>query len=173
MVNAETPKALLRVDSYSGVRVDLVARFLADFNNAYSSLAAFESAIHRFGRVRETLSDRPFLFDWHSRWEVAWQAAERERAGGIVGQEGPVILTRVQSRSPGFWEFLGALNLFEVMRHYLQDRHERRKDRSYREADEARKNELENTLLELDVLERQIAVARQLGVTDEELLPLR
>ena len=34
------------------------------------------------------------------------------------------------NESPGFWEFLGSLNPLEVIRRYLNDRHERAKDRT-------------------------------------------
>jgi hypothetical protein len=83
-----------------------------------------------------------------------------------------LVLRRARFESPGFWEFLGTLNPLEVLRQYLNDRHERRKDGSYREAAEARRLELENRLLENRVIRERMEMARQLGASDADLAPL-
>jgi hypothetical protein len=83
-----------------------------------------------------------------------------------------LILRGVRLESPGFWDFVGKLNPLEVIRQYLNDRHERRKDRSYREAAEARKLDLENQLLENKVIRERIQIAQELGATEEDLAPL-
>jgi hypothetical protein len=75
-------------------------------------------------------------------------------------------------KSPGYWDFLGKLNPLEVTRQYLQDRHERRKDREYREAAEKRRLDLDNTLLENKVIKERIEIAKNLGATEEDLAPL-
>ena len=75
-------------------------------------------------------------------------------------------------QSPGFWEFLGRLSPLEVVRQYLADRHERRKDREYREAEEKRRLRLENELLENRVMRERIGIARDLGATKKDLAPL-
>ena len=59
-----------------------------------------------------------------------------------------LVLDGVSLSSPGAWDFLGKLNPLDVIRQYLTDRHERRKDKEYREAHENRKLYLENKLLE-------------------------
>jgi hypothetical protein len=74
--------------------------------------------------------------------------------------------------SPGFWEFLGKLNPLEVIRQYLTDRHEQRKDREYREAAEKNKLNLENQLLENRVIRERIQMAKEMGATEEDLTPL-
>ena len=58
---------------------------------------------------------------------------------------------------------MGKLNPLEVLRQYLNDRHERRKDREYREPAEARKLELENELLELKVITQKVEFLKELG----------
>lgn len=85
-------------------------------------------------------------------------------------------LRRVSIQSPGFWEFVGALNPLQQLREYLKDRHERRKDREYRERAEKDKLRLDNELLQRQILEKensllheQIAIMRELGFSDAEL----
>lgn len=75
----------------------------------------------------------------------------------------PLVVNRVVLESPGFWEFIGALNPLEVLRKYLNDRHERRKDREYREGSERRQLEIENALGELEVLRKIAELEREFG----------
>lgn len=74
-----------------------------------------------------------------------------------------LFLHRVSLRSPGFWEFFGALNPLEVLRTYLNDRHERRKDRVYREHAEREKLEIENALGRLEIFHRIGQIEREFG----------
>jgi len=67
---------------------------------------------------------------------------------------------------------VGKLNPLEQIRLYLNDRHERRKDREYRESEEAAKLRLQNAALETQVLRDRITAAREMGATDEDLAPL-
>lgn len=67
---------------------------------------------------------------------------------------------------------MGALNPFEVFRKYLSDRHERRKDRDYRESAEERKLILENLSTETRVISERVRLAREMGATDRDLAPL-
>ena len=83
-----------------------------------------------------------------------------------------LVLYAVNLASPGFWEFLGTLNPLEVLRKYLNDRHERRKDHDYRESAERRRLELENLSLESRVLSERIRIAKEIGATDRDLAPL-
>jgi hypothetical protein len=82
------------------------------------------------------------------------------------------VLSAVSLTSPGFWDFVGTLNPLEVLRHYLNDRHERRKDRSYRESAEQRRLALENLSLQNKVIAERIRIAKELGATDRDLAPL-
>jgi len=63
-------------------------------------------------------------------------------------------------------------NPLEVLRQYLSDRHERRKDRQYRESAEARRLFLENLHREKEVLASRIRIAKELGATERDLAPL-
>ncbi|HEX4605010.1 MAG TPA: hypothetical protein VH724_13510, partial [Candidatus Angelobacter sp.] len=80
-----------------------------------------------------------------------------------------LLLIEVELHSPGFWKFLGVDGILEQIRLYLQDRHERGKDKQYRESQERRGLELENKLREAELMRRRIEVAKELGASEEEL----
>jgi hypothetical protein len=95
-----------------------------------------------------------------------------EEVGSFVPRTEQLILSAVSLTSPGFWEFLGTLNPLDVLRKYLNDRHERRKDHEYRESAERRRLELENLSLESRVLSERVRLAKEIGATDRDLAPL-
>lgn len=67
---------------------------------------------------------------------------------------------------------MGTLNPLDVLRKYLNDRHERRKDHEYRESAERRRLELENLSLESRVISERVRLAKEIGATDRDLAPL-
>ena len=78
--------------------------------------------------------------------------------------------------SPGFWEFLGALNPLHQIREYLNDRHKRRQDKEYREQAESERLALENDLIQRQIWEKEnsilrdrISVMGDLGLSEEEI----
>jgi hypothetical protein len=95
-----------------------------------------------------------------------------EQVASFVSRSEQLILSAVSLTSPGFWEFLGTLNPLEVLRKYLNDRHERRKDLKYRESAERRRLELENLHLESKVISERVRIAKEIGATDRDLAPL-
>lgn len=70
---------------------------------------------------------------------------------------------------PNLWTFLNSLNLLEVLRSYLKDRHERSKDHIYREYAEAKKLRLENAAIELQNIQHKIEIIRSLGASQQDL----
>ncbi|MDT8445231.1 MAG: hypothetical protein RQ722_13125, partial [Desulfuromonadales bacterium] len=46
----------------------------------------------------------------------------------VVLPEDRIQVSSIVIKSPDFWEFLGSINPLEVLRKYLCDRHERKKD---------------------------------------------
>ena len=92
-----------------------------------------------------------------------------------VDEVEPLIIKSVEIHSPGFWEFLGNLNILETIRQMINDVHERKKDRDYRNAEEEKKLKLENTdrAIEnlgkaIDVAERYEKLLRDRGVSSDE-----
>jgi hypothetical protein len=60
----------------------------------------------------------------------------------------------------------------EVIRKFLNDRHERKKDRAYREAKEKERLSLENELLRTKAVSERLELARQMGIPNDYLVPL-
>jgi hypothetical protein len=97
----------------------------------------------------------------------------------IEAEEDRLRLVAVEFHSPGFWEFLGKLNPLEVLRQYLNDRHQREKDEKYRNAAEKRKLQLENergsidnSVLKLKFVREFIDTCRHAGVSEAEIQAL-
>lgn len=78
-------------------------------------------------------------------------------------------MARASFTSPGFWEFLGNLNPLKIICDYLQQRHERLKDRQYRNRAEEEKLALENAILRNQVVKERVDLLRQVGVPNEEV----
>jgi hypothetical protein len=173
-------QARLRVHGQGDVEVELVAAFLGDIKHAYDSVLLFDTTIDGMRRAA-----RDFPFPWYPfALDFGWPSGRRgvrrtrdwpptaEEVASFVPRAEQLVLSAVSLASPGFWEFLGTLNPLEVLRKYLNDRHERRKDHDYRESAERRRLELENLNLESRVLSERIRIAREIGATDRDLAPL-
>jgi len=65
-----------------------------------------------------------------------------EEISKYVPKADRLFLNRVSMSSPGFWEFIGKWNIFEQLRFYLNERHERQKDREFRSEFEIKHNNL-------------------------------
>ncbi len=116
------------------------------------------------------------------RWARRWGPPELllplagYRFGGPAAIEStipagrPLVVSRVVLSSPGFWEFMGSLNPLEVLRQYLSDRHERRKDDKYRSPAEAERLAIENASRKLGVVRQYLDLQREyadeLGVVE-------
>lgn len=179
--------ARLIIHGEGEVEVDRVIAFLTDFRNAYNSIIAFETVMDALRRAERYY---PFPFPVPLPLSLGLNAyfVPRSRGTGlqIVGDWPPapdriaelvplsehLILDAVNIASPGAWEMLGSLNPLEVLRKYLNDRHERRKDRDYRESAEERRLRLENARLQIAVIADGVRLAKEMGATDRDLAPL-
>jgi len=166
----------IRIHGHGEFDVELVIGYLSDLRQAYNSILVFEATMDRLRAYRE--SGYPFypgsLFPFPPsaiRRMRAWPPTAAAIASAVPVFE-QLVLAHVRLQSPGYWDFIGQLNPFEVLRRYLNDRHERRKDHEYRESAEARKLKLKNLILENDAIGGRIKLAKQLGATDHDLAPL-
>jgi hypothetical protein len=150
----------IRVASVGGRRVAQITEFLAAFERAYNGLLFFES-----------LSGQAMM-RYLTGWEAQSVQLTSDRLRLQIWPDDRLTLKRVELSSPGFWEFLGKLNPLEVIRLYLNDRHERCKDKKYREANEAVRLQLENELIANKVIKERLAIGRSVGLTKRELAPL-
>lgn len=163
-------QARLRIYGEGRIEVKLATAFLDDLRLTYDALTVFISETERRRREWRDFPPYPFLNPRFGRF--SWEAPNPERLSSFVPRSQHLVLNSVQLNSPGFWEFLGSLNPLEVTRQYLNDRHERRKDRKYRETAEQRRMALENLGRENAVLKERIEIMRGLGATNSDLAPL-
>jgi hypothetical protein len=173
---------VLRIQGELGIRLEEVREYLGRLEHAYNSIYAFERIIAGAERIaqRGPWSAPLFArdtFDWPGlpirtgRLLSSWPPPPAVVASIVAGRD-RLVLKAARFESPGSWEFLGSLNPLEVIRQYLNDRHERRRDRKYRDAAEARRLDLENRILENRVIRERIEIARSLGAGDSDLAPL-
>jgi hypothetical protein len=170
---------LLKLEGQLGVRLEEVREHLAHLEHAYNSIYAFEQIIASAERLARR-GPWPFALDplgWPGlpvrtgRLLSTWPPSPGVVAS-LVPSRDRLVLQSARFESPGFWEFLGSLNPLEVIRQYLNDRHERRRDTKYRDAAEASRLDLENRLLENRVIRERIEIARSLGAGASDLAPL-
>jgi len=158
---------LVRFDTIGNVTVGSFSQALQVVDRAYDGLVAFENTFevsHRSSNdVRSTRSDvRRQLRLAHQYSATPWV---------LVPRHDELLLQTCVLRSPGFLEVFGKLNPLEVLRQYVRDRHERQKDRSYRNKAEADRLQLENMLLENQLVSERLNLIREY-VPDAQLSPL-
>lgn len=93
----------------------------------------------------------------------------RQFRDSLILNEDKLILNKVNFQSPGFWEFLGSVNPLQQIREYIKDRHERNKDRKWRDNQEEKKVNLENQLLENKIIHERINILKSLNYSNEEI----
>jgi hypothetical protein len=171
-------QAHLRVYGQGDIEVELVTAYLSDLKFAYDAIIVFEAVIDRMRRTYRELPFSPFIQGWPLlasrrafRYPRDWPPTPAEIAS-LVPRSEQLVLTAVDLRSPGFWEFLGTLNPLEVISKWLNDQHERRKDRDYRETAEKRRLEIENFQRETQAIAERVQLAKELGAADNDLAPL-
>lgn len=171
----------LRVYGQGSVEVELVASYLDDLKRAYEALIFFEATIDGMTRVARDFPFSPYPFGLQFGWaptsrrtglRLQYRAPTHEEIAASIPRSEQLILSSVRLNSPGIWEFLGTLNPLEVIRKYLNDRHERRKDREYRESAEQRRLALDNLSLETRVISERVRLAKELGATERDLASL-
>jgi hypothetical protein len=171
---------ILRIHGDTGIRIDELQALLGAIDNAYNSIWVLDDSL---SGVRHYRNHELWWFDGPGiRWSrklagSAWPPSP-EAISTLVPSRHRLLLRGATFNSPGAWDFIGKMNPLEVLRQYLSDRHERRKDREYRENAEKRKLELESERLELEnqllagqVLAQRIEVAKSLGLRDEDIAP--
>ena len=176
----DSSRGVLIVESEGGIRVSDVRKFLAEIEDAYNRVLLLLILLDELPRVERSPGTSPFPASFVEYGPLAIVAGSQGKpvhftkssVASMVGKSQSLVLSSVRLESPGSWKFLGISDSLEVVRKYLNDRHERRKDREYREATAEEKGRLENELLRTKVLSEKIKVAKQLGATEEDLAPV-
>lgn len=154
-------EGLLRVEGPRLGYVHEIVDLLNDFEHAYNNFYVFSSLV---SAVEKT--DSVYIY---RRSSPKFSLIAKSKVASFVLPEDRLRLYRIEFNSPGFWEFAGSLNPLEVMRNWVADNHERRKDRDYRESLEAERLHLENEKLKTDVVRNQVALLRENGVPEEKI----
>lgn len=165
-------RALLYIEAEGEVEALDVSNYLEALNDAYNRICYFNYLeTFRFKDIEEYLR----YFMHIDSLEADYERFLKEDFGSNLNAKHEyewstkLIIREVHLSSPGFWSFLGALNPLEVLRNLLNDQHERRKDRKYREQAEARKLELENRLLEVSYLDKLLNLPPNRNIPAEKL----
>jgi len=177
---ADEKRSVLRISSEGGVRLFEVGELLKAIENAYNGTLIFQQtldALRRWERGFRHFPEAPPLLGFWPSLLVAGKRGKpvllaKDSFDSLVSRPHRLVLVRVQLKSPGSWDIAGIGAALEVVRKFLSDRHERRKDREYREPLERERLTLENEIVKTKAIESRIQLAKQLGATDEDLAPL-
>lgn len=139
---------LLRFGSLGDCSVEDLRELLRVLDASYHAVARVELAAYEVAAALQVFED----YGPRALWRATLSGGEVPPVSPSAIAADRLIVHRVVLRSPGFWEVFGSLNPLEVVRKFLNDHHERRKDRDYREGAERRRLEIENALGELEVV---------------------
>jgi hypothetical protein len=134
----------LRIEGTGGVRASEIQDLLQALEVAYQAVS----------RVEVAAENILGMFEWAERYGPPFRywlpAGVSQPSLSDAYPSDPLVVARVELSSPGFWELLGSLSPLEVLRKYLNDRHEHRKDNDYRSPAERRRLDLENERLAIE-----------------------
>lgn len=142
----------IRFEMSDGCTTEEFALFLLDFEKAYASIRFF---LRRMSGNNQSLND---LLNFPEVNELPTIAKTR--------------LGAVSFNSPGFWEAIASWNPLKVLCDYLGQRHERKKDKEYRNEQEREIAELEILAKRNEVISAQIETLKKAGFSDEEIKEL-
>ena len=165
---------VLRLHGNGEVFVEDVYEYLNALEYAYNCAYVLDNIIQQAEELEELREEyKTFPVPLRNLLWGNWWPPDAEKIAALVPDKDRLKLRGVELNSPGFWDFMGSLNPLEVLRQYLSDRHERERDRAYRNKEEARRLAAENDLLELEVINKKVELLQELGAftpQDIELL---
>ena len=155
----EVRTSRLQITAHRGGSIAEISEFLSDVETAYLAVYAFE----RLSPARRSLHSLPprLWLELGYPFQLSSPASHAAFTIDAVPPNARLTLERVRIESPGYWEFLGALNPLEQIRQYLNDRHKRRQDREYRELLERQRMELENEQIQQQIEQGSLSIARE------------
>lgn len=137
--------------------VDDVIDTLKSISRAYNLFILFQIALkdHEFVKNNEIFGFKSVM----NRYSSILSTSNYTK---IISPEELLVISKVNFNSPGFWEIIGSLNPLTQLREYLNDRHNRKKDKLTWESETAkaildnRRLELENKKLEIENYELEL-----------------
>jgi len=147
---------VLTIHANGQVPLFWVRMYLGAIESAYNALLFLEEDAGQFVKIAS-------IDNAYARSQALWKAAFRPSSS-----PGALVLQRVHLESPGTWEFFGKLSPLETLREFLNDRH-RRKIENARLPHEVQALQLDNRLRELDIIQKQIEIAKSAGISQRRL----
>jgi len=148
--------------------VEQVSNFLYTLDCVYDHLQKLE----------EFLDNEPSILDipWFKYGQRSILAQDKLADDfnifiNVRGEE-KLFLDKCNFNSPGLWEFIGKLNILEVLREYLKDRHSRIKDELYRNIAEQESLQLENSMKKIELYEKLVNFGKNSGLSEKEVSEL-
>ena len=167
----------LRIKANRAGTVKEITDYLFDLEKAYNSLYVFDDFLGVTSSNSSSRRRSKFFF-----YEFGLPLAPNfklDSSNDLLLPEDRLIISKINIQSPGFWEVLGSLNPLQQIREYLNDRHNRGKDKRWREQTEKDKAVLENELIQRQIFEAEnktvrerIEIYKELGFSDQEIRQL-
>lgn len=165
--------AILRVYGNGDARVKDVYEYLKTLEEAYNSIYIFEQILEEAKKLQEFYQEKESILPLRNLLPLDLWQLDTENRRNFIPQSDSLKLVGVEIHSPGFWDFLAKLNPLEVIRVYLNDRHERQKDNDYRNEEEKVSLQLENENKKLEIMQKKINILKEVGGTEEDLALIR
>lgn len=112
---------------------------------------------------------REYRYGFHSTLPNLAEFQSKIDFGTIIVPSDKLVLAKVNIQSPGYWEFLGGLNPLQQIREYIKDRHERQKDRKFRNRQEEELGQLAIIEKQNTIVNQKIEILKSLGYGDAEI----
>jgi hypothetical protein len=172
-------KAILQIDGVGDIRVSEVVRFLAATENAYNGILVLLRTLEMFPRWERQFRspEYPLMEFWPLAPMISTRSGKPRRLDNVriasaVSRYEALVVKSVRLESPGAWKLVGISDCLEVIRKFINDRHERKKDKDYREARESERLKFENDILRTKAISDRVQLAKQVGIPEDSLAPL-
>lgn len=182
-------KGVLKVNAYTLGLVSEVSNFLYDIEYAYNSIYTFLlivdswqedsekriKALYKKFRYIENESKGFHRFYMDELYTIEGRKFnilenyQKIDFKHVVSDSDKLVLSKVNIQSPGFWEFVGSLNPLEVLRNFLNDRHERSKDNQYQNAINEALGVAAVKKAENEVISQRIEILKNAGFSEIEI----
>lgn len=155
-----------------------VITLLAALEKNYNSILAYEKIVLPIGATlasknkigKEDLE----LASYELRAKIAFN-----HVSDFVTENEYLTIVKINFNSPGFWEVLGSYNPLRQIREYINERHNRQRDKNYAWNLEKRQKEvdiekliLENDMKRLSIIKEMTIQLRALNLSDKEIFDI-
>jgi len=162
-----TSNKRLRINTKKLGDIRDIIQYLQVLEKAYNHLYAFEFIISDVKRRHKKLNESSYSLKGTNKPVRTIPIIRKPEE--VVLPDDRIQITSIVIKSPGFWEFLGNINPMEVIRKYLCDRHERKKDNDYRNKQKKERGRLENEKLRTQIVQKKVKILQDAGVPEERI----